>query len=108
MADPSPTPPTSAHSAMHTPPHTPTDPFYTHLIALLSVYEMGPYPGATVPVPRYSGPSNWETDQILRSLGVVAKRMWVAEERVRGLIVQGQQQQQQRDDKFGKDDEVRY
>ncbi|TEB26278.1 hypothetical protein FA13DRAFT_1569763, partial [Coprinellus micaceus] len=59
------------------------DPFNSHLIALLSIYELGPYPGATVPVPRYNGPSSWETEEILRSLGSIAKRMWVAEERVR-------------------------
>lgn len=34
------------------PPAAPQDPFNSHLIALLSVYELGPYPGATVPVPR--------------------------------------------------------
>ncbi|KAF6745806.1 two-component histidine kinase Le.nik1-like protein [Ephemerocybe angulata] len=61
----------------------PQDPFNSHLIALLSIYELGPYPGATVPVPRYNGPSSWETEEILRSLGSIAKRMWVAEERVR-------------------------
>ncbi|EAU83641.2 atypical/HisK protein kinase [Coprinopsis cinerea okayama7 len=66
-------------------PAPPGDPFYLHLIALLDVYDRGPYPGATVPVPRYNGPSSWETDKIIRTLGVVAKRMWVAEEKLRGL-----------------------
>ncbi|KIJ97792.1 hypothetical protein K443DRAFT_681283 [Laccaria amethystina LaAM-08-1] len=53
------------------------DPFRSHLVALLSIYELGPFPGA--PIPRYDGPADWQTEMILKSLGVVAKRMWDAE-----------------------------
>ena len=54
-----------------------TDPFRSHLVALLSIYELGPFPGA--PMPRYDGPADWQTEMILKSLGGVAKRMWDAE-----------------------------
>ncbi|TFK35673.1 hypothetical protein BDQ12DRAFT_580577, partial [Crucibulum laeve] len=53
------------------------DPFRSHLVALLSIYELGPK-GA--PIPRWDGPSDWQTDSILRSLSALAKRMWTAEE----------------------------
>lgn len=53
------------------------DPFRTHLVALLSIYELGP-PGA--PLPRYDGPSDWQTDTILRSLNAIAKRIHSTEE----------------------------
>ncbi|KAH6901657.1 hypothetical protein BKA70DRAFT_1229813 [Coprinopsis sp. MPI-PUGE-AT-0042] len=85
MADPSP-PPTA-----HTSPHSSADTFHNHLIVLLSFYEMEQYTDRTLPVPQYGGPCNWEMDQILKSLSVLAKRMWVAEERVKGLVDQGQQ-----------------
>ncbi|KAJ7599416.1 hypothetical protein C8J56DRAFT_710342, partial [Mycena floridula] len=52
-----------------------SDPFLTHLVALLSVYELG-HP--KTPVPRwYPAEQNtsWEQDAILRSLGVIGKRL---------------------------------
>lgn len=52
-------------------------PFVSHLIALLSVYELGP---SSAPVPKYEGPSDWQTQSILRSLGAMARRMYTAEE----------------------------
>ena len=52
-------------------------PFLTHLVATLSVYEVGP---PTAPVPVYNGPSDWYTDTILRSLSAMARRMYTAEE----------------------------
>ncbi|KAI0071451.1 hypothetical protein K474DRAFT_1606917, partial [Panus rudis PR-1116 ss-1] len=52
-------------------------PFISHLIALLSVYELGP---SSTPVPKYEGPSDWQTQSILRSLGAMAQRMYTAEE----------------------------
>lgn len=52
-------------------------PFLTHLVATLSVYEVGP---PTAPVPIYNGPSDWYTDTILRSLSAMARRMYTAEE----------------------------
>ncbi|KAF8151385.1 hypothetical protein B0H34DRAFT_614986, partial [Crassisporium funariophilum] len=55
-------------------------PFRSHLVALLSIYELGPFPGA--PIPRYEGPADWQTETILRSLAVVSRRMWAAEESV--------------------------
>ncbi|KAK0462455.1 uncharacterized protein EV420DRAFT_1524924 [Desarmillaria tabescens] len=53
-----------------------TDPFRKHLIALLSIYALGP---SSTPVPKYDGPINWETGSILRSLEDFAKRMYTAE-----------------------------
>lgn len=52
-------------------------PFFQYLVAALSVYELGP---SSVPVPKYDGPSDWQTDSILRSLTAVARRMYTAEE----------------------------
>ncbi|KZT05719.1 uncharacterized protein LAESUDRAFT_655019, partial [Laetiporus sulphureus 93-53] len=52
-------------------------PFLQHLVALLSIYELGPL---SSPIPRYDGPSDWQTDSILRSLGAMARRMYTAEE----------------------------
>ena len=54
-----------------------SSPFLSHLIALLSIYELGPN---SAPPPRYDGPSDWQTDTIERSLAAVAKRMYAAEE----------------------------
>ncbi|EED77891.1 hypothetical histidine kinase [Postia placenta Mad-698-R] len=52
-------------------------PFLQHLVALLSVYELGPL---SSPIPKYDGPADWQTDSILRSLGAMARRMYTAEE----------------------------
>lgn len=52
-------------------------PFLSHLIALLSTYELCPM---STPPPRYDGPTDWQTDTIIRSLGAVARRMYTAEE----------------------------
>lgn len=52
-------------------------PFVSHLIALLSVYELGP---SSTPIPKYEGPSDWQSQSILRSLGAMARRMYTAEE----------------------------
>ncbi|KAH8103229.1 hypothetical protein DFH11DRAFT_1521137, partial [Phellopilus nigrolimitatus] len=56
------------------------DAFLSHLIALLSVYEIQP---VTTPVPRYDGPRDWYKDTILHSLAVMARRMYSAEEAIR-------------------------
>ena len=53
------------------------DPFISHLVAVLSIYELGPFPA---PVPRYNGPSNWQTDHILNALKTMARRMYTAED----------------------------
>ncbi len=53
------------------------DPFISHLVAVLSIYELGPFPA---PVPRYNGPSNWQTDNILNALKTMARRMYTAED----------------------------
>jgi hypothetical protein len=53
------------------------DPFLSHLVLVLSIYELGPFPA---PVPRYDGPSSWQTDNILRALKTMARRMYTAEE----------------------------
>ncbi|KAG1868348.1 hypothetical protein DFJ58DRAFT_742708 [Suillus subalutaceus] len=52
-------------------------PFLSHLIALLSAYELCPM---STPPPRYDGPADWQTDTIIRSLEAVARRMYTAEE----------------------------
>lgn len=52
-------------------------PFYKHLVAILSVYELGP---SSTPVPRYDGPADWFTASILRSLEAMARRMFTAED----------------------------
>lgn len=61
-------------------------PFLSHLVALLSVYELQPTVASTagtpgIPLPRYEGPTDWQTDAIERSLGVIANRMRSAEEK---------------------------
>lgn len=56
-----------------------THPFLSHLVAVLSVYELGPHP---TPLPRYDGPKDWQTDAIERSLASVARRMHTAESQV--------------------------
>ncbi|KIK44484.1 hypothetical protein CY34DRAFT_618288, partial [Suillus luteus UH-Slu-Lm8-n1] len=57
-------------------------PFLSHLIALLSTYELCPM---STPSPRYDGPADWQTDTILRSLGAVARRMYTAEDTVASI-----------------------
>jgi hypothetical protein len=59
------------------------DPFKAHLVALLSIYELGPFPGT--PIPRYEGPTDWQTESILKSFGAMARRMCSAEEAVSDL-----------------------
>jgi osomolarity two-component system sensor histidine kinase NIK1 len=54
-----------------------SDPFLAHLVLVLSIYELGPFPA---PVPRYDGPSTWQTDNILRALKTMARRMYTAED----------------------------
>ena len=65
-------------------------PFLSHLVALLSVYELVPtqtannQPGRTpgIPLPRYDGPRSATTDAIERSLDVITSRMRSAEEQL--------------------------
>jgi len=67
----------------------PEHPFLSHLLALLSVYELesniDPKPSAgtpAIPLPRYEGPRDFQTDAIERSLANLAHRMHVAEEKL--------------------------
>jgi methyl-accepting chemotaxis protein len=53
------------------------DPFLTHLVALLSICELGPRTNAVV-LP-YTGPSTWAHDAILRSIAAISSRMYTAE-----------------------------
>jgi len=62
-------------------------PFLAHLIALLSLYELGPL-SHSPPIPKYHGPSDWQTDSILRSLGAMARRIYTAEEAYSDLKAQ--------------------
>lgn len=59
-----------------------SDAFLNHLVAVLSIYELGPFPA---PVPRYDGPADWQTENILRALGAMARRMCTAEEGIAAL-----------------------
>ena len=54
------------------------DRFITHLVDLLSIYQLGPFPG--MPIPLYEGPTDLQTDSILKSLAAMAHRMYTAEE----------------------------
>ncbi|KAF8418481.1 hypothetical protein L210DRAFT_3317008, partial [Boletus edulis BED1] len=58
------------------------DPFLSHLIALLSAYELCPM---STPPPRYDGLGDWQTDSILRSLSAIARRMYTAEDTLASL-----------------------
>lgn len=49
----------------------PNQPFLDHLVALLAVYEHGT---SATPIPRYDGPSNWQTASILRSIESLGRR----------------------------------
>ncbi|KAI0063965.1 hypothetical protein BV25DRAFT_324414 [Artomyces pyxidatus] len=51
------------------------DPFRAYLIDTLSILEQGPYPAI---VQTYEGPSDWQTDAIVRSLKAIAGRMYNA------------------------------
>lgn len=57
-------------------------PFFSHLVAVLSVYELGP---TSTPLPRYDGPRDWQTDAIERSLANVARRMHTAEDQLANI-----------------------
>jgi methyl-accepting chemotaxis protein len=65
----------------------PEHPFLSHLVALLSIYDLEPNPKASagspaIPLPRYEGPRDLQTDTIERSLAKVAHRMRLAEEKL--------------------------
>jgi osomolarity two-component system, sensor histidine kinase NIK1 len=60
----------------------PGDAFLSHLIAVLSIYELSPFSG---PLPLYNGKTDWHTDSILRSLGAMARRMYSAEEQLSAI-----------------------
>ena len=53
------------------------DPFLAHLILILSIYDL---PHSPSPIPSYNGPSTWQTDDILRALKTMARRMYTAED----------------------------
>src|ERR1700733_2345867 len=53
------------------------DPFLSHLISVLSIYELGLFPAS---LPTYDGPSNWQTEFILRSLSALTCRIHFAED----------------------------
>lgn len=57
-------------------------PFLNHLVALLSVYELGP---SSTPIPRYDGSQDWYTTSILRSLEAMARRMFTAEDALKAI-----------------------
>jgi len=65
----------------------PEHPFLSHLVALLSIYDLEPNPKASagtpaIPLPRYEGPRDLQTDAIERSLAKIAHRMRHAEEKL--------------------------
>ena len=53
--------------------HSPQHPFFTHLAALLSLYELGP--SLPTPLPKYDGPTDWQIESIHRSLACVCSRL---------------------------------
>jgi osomolarity two-component system sensor histidine kinase NIK1 len=53
------------------------DAFLSHLITILSIYELGQFP---MSLPAYDGPSNWQTEAILRSLSTLTRRIYFAED----------------------------
>jgi hypothetical protein len=53
------------------------DPFLSHLVSVLSIYELGLFPAS---LPTYDGPSNWQTESILRSLSALTHRIYLAED----------------------------
>jgi osomolarity two-component system sensor histidine kinase NIK1 len=57
---------------------TPPDPFVQHLVALLSVYEVGPRLSAQPPA--WNGQSEWYHDTILRGITALARRAYTAED----------------------------
>jgi hypothetical protein len=58
-----------------------SDPFLDYLITVLSIYEQSPIPiPFPVPVPQYNGPSTLQTDNVLRAMETMARRMCTAEE----------------------------
>ncbi|KAF8603344.1 hypothetical protein BDV93DRAFT_393765, partial [Ceratobasidium sp. AG-I] len=60
-------------------------PFTAHLVAVLSIYELGPGRPGAAPLPRYDGPRDWQTDAVERALGRVAARMYAAEAELAAL-----------------------
>ena len=60
----------------------PGDPFLSHLVAVLSLLEVG---APSSPIPRYDGPMDWQAESILRSLGVVGRRMGEAQEKIKTM-----------------------
>lgn len=51
-------------------------PFLDHLVSLLSIFELG---NNSAPIPRYDGPSNWQTESIIRSIESLGRRVALAE-----------------------------
>jgi HAMP domain-containing protein len=54
-----------------------SDPFLAHLVLILSIYQ---FDLPRSPIPRYDGPSTWQTDNILRALNTISNRMYTAED----------------------------
>ena len=52
-------------------------PFLSHLILVLSIYELDRFPA---PLPHYNGPSSWQTDNIFCALKTMARRMYTEED----------------------------
>lgn len=63
-----------------------SDPFLAHLILILSIYDL---PHSPSPIPGYNGPSTWQTDNILRALKTMARRMYTAEETLASIDALG-------------------
>ncbi|KAJ7753613.1 hypothetical protein DFH07DRAFT_509925 [Mycena maculata] len=49
------------------------DPFRDHLLAVLSLHDPHVPKGAAPPLPRYTGPRDWQTDAILRGVEVLLR-----------------------------------
>ena len=60
----------SLHSYIHYPSQQQTmmDPFKSHLVALLSIYKLGPFPGTPIPCYEFEGPTDWQLNLFLNCL----------------------------------------
>jgi hypothetical protein len=88
-SSPTPPPPLPPHSpTMPQSSSVPEHPFLSHLVALLSIYDLEPNPKASagtpaIPLPRYEGPRDLQTDAIERSLAKIAHRMRLCRRKTR-------------------------
>ncbi|KZO97430.1 hypothetical protein CALVIDRAFT_456733, partial [Calocera viscosa TUFC12733] len=57
-------------------------PFIQHLATVFSAYQVGPHPP---PIPKYDGPTDWQTELISQNVDKLFRRLYDAEETLEGL-----------------------